>query len=595
MAPYVSSSMVPDGVNLGGWFCLEDWFYSAASGPHAGHHVNTDEPRYDSSAKRIETDDFVASVSKILPLTSDEVARLPRERFGCETDLVNLLLSANISEARVVELFWQHRRSYITPLDFARIRSFGIRRVRLPLTWCLSYDTPYVIMGKDRSGQDRSAVIRPGARIVEDPFTNDPAFDPAGMRSPSDKWVSIPIRAVEVVLETAANYGIEVLLDIHAFPGGAAAGTFNGVWPLNPRFWSAHYEENMRTIIRQLLDWIEALPGTNPRAYRGLYGVTPMNEPAHIRGLVQVHGLSTYELNGESTWASRITTAQVLKTLAIALNEFRSRPRLVRDKRLLMNVIETAWPQLFGGQSGDSKVFGASQKDGIEAVYDDIGAWWRSVTTEDDRLTWAVLDIHNYIAWGGDVPKLREVQTQDEFRAIVEGMSLPFFQMLRQRLAIPKPQLLACSEYSASTDRDTFLSTTSGVGSRPPRFFGFNWQRLRDLFLVSQHKAARESEIQMWFWTYHIRMNVNYQGEWSLQHILSPWPRLRRWLANGLPALSDFGGIFGAIFQCFTQSGTMAAMLLWASAQAPVQSLWLQRFGFQFEFQRLVQSLSAEL
>lgn len=29
----------------------------------------------------------------------------------------------------------------------------------------------------------------------------------------------------------------------------------------------------------------------------------------------------------------------------------------------------------------------------------------------------------------------------------------------------------------------------------------------------------------MWFWTYHIRNNVNYQGEWSLQHILTPWPR----------------------------------------------------------------------
>merc|ERR1712039_331096 len=50
----------------------------------------------------------------------------------------------------------------------------------------------------------------------------------------------------------------------------------------------------------------------------------------------------------------------------------------------------------------------------------------------------------------------------------------------------------------------------------------------RDRFLVSQHRDADKHDIDMWFWTYHIRKNKNYQGEWSLLHMLSPWARLWR-------------------------------------------------------------------
>ncbi|CAE7908155.1 unnamed protein product [Symbiodinium sp. KB8] len=101
---------------------------------------------------------------------------------------------------------------------------------------------------------------------------------------PSDKWICTPISAVEQILETAADFGIEVLLDVHAFPGGSSAGTFNGVWPLNPRFWSAYAKDNFKTIVGRLLDWMDSLSLANRKAFAGLYGLSPMNEPAHLRG-----------------------------------------------------------------------------------------------------------------------------------------------------------------------------------------------------------------------------------------------------------------------------------------------------------------------
>lgn len=79
---------------------------------------------------------------------------------------------------------------------------------------------------------------------------------------------------------------------------------------------------------------------------------------------------------------------------------------------------------------------------------------------------------------------------------------------------MPEPQLLACSEYSASTNQDTLLSVTSGVGRRSANLPGhIGWQLLRDNFLLCQHRAAKDQKIDMWFWTYHIRKNRNYQGQ----------------------------------------------------------------------------------
>lgn len=157
-----------------------------------------------------------------------------------------------------------------------------------------------------------------------------------------------------IPVEVAADFGLQVLLDLHAFPGGSSAGTFNGVWPLNPRFWTAHFKENFATIMGQLMDWMDQLRTKNPKAFAGLYGLTPMNEPAHMRGLydksaaaVPVPYQAAYDQLGMKGWAS-ISTAEILQTLAISVEEFRKRPALAGQKMLLMNIIETAFAAGWG-------------------------------------------------------------------------------------------------------------------------------------------------------------------------------------------------------------------------------------------------------
>jgi len=582
--------LVPDGVNVGGWFCLEDWFYSQSHGRKAGHLVATANPEYRKDKSSLDVECFVGHVSTFFPqLTREELGQLHRAYFGCESDLVNLLLKSGFQEDRVLRLFWEHRRSYVTPADFAQIRALGVRKVRMPITWCISYDTPYTVRGRSFDGKKTEVTVPPGAGIVEDPFQNDAAFDPKGMNMPSDKWISIPVRAIEHVLETAADFGIEVLLDIHAFPGGSSAGTFNGVWPVNPRFWTAHCRENFKTIIGQLLDWMDSLHQRNRKAFAGLYGLTPMNEPAHLRGLYDPAGANcpvpykeAYDQSGMN-WAANLSTTEMLATLAISVDEFRRRPNLrMGNKKLLMNIIETAFAGTFGGQE-DAAAFAASQKGEIGSVTGSIGAWWRNVTTAEERKTWAVLDIHNYIAWNPEVEEFEAISTLDDQTKLFNKMSLPFFKELRQRTQIPEPELLACSEYSASTNQDTLLSTTSGVGRRSPHLpLSIAWQHLRDTFLRFQHRLAREESIEMWFWTYHIRKNVNYQGEWSLQHVLSPLPRLIADLTSSSPASAKV--IASGVGRCACHFFLMAFLLARAWLRAPFRSWWLQAFGLRFGF-----------
>lgn len=572
-----SRELVPDGVNVGGWFCLEDWFYSQASGDKTGHFVATPNLDYQQKTFQLNHDNLVGHVGTIFSITKSEETGLLRPYFGCESDLINLLLQSGMGSKRVLDLFWRHRRSYVSPIDFARIRALGLKKIRLPLTWCINYDKPHSIRGKSFEGKDQDATIGTSPSLVDDPFENDPAFNPKGMRIPCDKWASIPIKVVEEVLEVAADFGIQVLLDLHAFPGGSSAGTFNGVWPLNPRFWTAHFKENFTTIIVQLLDWMEALGRKNPKAFAGLYGLSPMNEPAHMRGLYDKSGAAVpvpyqkaYDELGLKGWAS-ISTTDILQTLAISVDEFRKRPALEQQKMLLMNVIETAFAGTFGGKE-DASAFAASQKGEVGSVTGAIGAWWKEITTESERKRWAVLDLHNYIAWNPDVKGFEDIVTMEDYRHLLNEMSVPFFQQLRSRLEMPQPQLLACSEYSASTNQDTLLSVTSGVGRRPmslPR--EISWQHLRDDFLRCQHRAARDQKIDMWFWTYHIRKNRNYQGEWSLQHVLSPWPRLQGF---GLLSLG----------RCLGHLTYTCGWLLLHWLRGPWSFVWLSRFGCKFGF-----------
>ena len=67
-----SRELVPDGVNVGGWFCLEDWFYSQARGDKVGHFVATPNLDYEQKTFQLNHDNLVGHVGTIFSITKSE-------------------------------------------------------------------------------------------------------------------------------------------------------------------------------------------------------------------------------------------------------------------------------------------------------------------------------------------------------------------------------------------------------------------------------------------------------------------------------------------------------------------------------------------
>lgn len=82
-----SRELIPDGVNVGGWFCLEDWFYSQATAtatsgstnPKAtastttvGHLVATPNLDYEKHRFQLNREKLVGHVCSIFALTATE-------------------------------------------------------------------------------------------------------------------------------------------------------------------------------------------------------------------------------------------------------------------------------------------------------------------------------------------------------------------------------------------------------------------------------------------------------------------------------------------------------------------------------------------
>lgn len=74
-----SRELVPDGVNVGGWFCLEDWFYSQASGDKTGHFVATPNLDYQQKTFQLNHDNLVGHVGTIFSITKSEDWVIPHQ------------------------------------------------------------------------------------------------------------------------------------------------------------------------------------------------------------------------------------------------------------------------------------------------------------------------------------------------------------------------------------------------------------------------------------------------------------------------------------------------------------------------------------
>jgi aryl-phospho-beta-D-glucosidase BglC (GH1 family) len=153
---------------------------------------------------------------------------------------------------RTIEIMTEHRESYITSEDFKAMAANGITRVRLPLGW-------WAFIEESLSSTPL---------LVTDPAHTDRQF------------ITIPRAFLLQVLRQAQAAGLEVLLDIHAFPGGSADGSYNGVYPNTPMFFKDEaLQQQGFDIIAALCDFYISLDDSLRAT---VTGVTLMNEPAHL-------------------------------------------------------------------------------------------------------------------------------------------------------------------------------------------------------------------------------------------------------------------------------------------------------------------------
>ncbi|CAE7804420.1 GIP [Symbiodinium necroappetens] len=220
--------------------------------------------------------------------------------------------------------------------------------VRLPITWAAFADALGPL--------DQAVYASHNADLdiitVPDPFYKDNA-----------SLVTIPRKLLTDFLHEARAHGLSVILDVHAYPGGASHGTYNGVWPLKCAFWTEKSRIGSTSltqiglwIVDKLVHWIENM---DLEAQGTIAGVTLMNEPGHM-----------------NRWKQFAPDQAILSWLGEASARFLS-SRLPVGLKLYVSLVETAF-QDFGGLAVP---------------------WYQQAFTLEERRTRVVADVHYYMAW----------------------------------------------------------------------------------------------------------------------------------------------------------------------------------------------------
>ena len=459
---------MPSGVNIGSWLSLEDYFFA---GLHNSVEVAT---------PGIGTDTTTQVAACLPPL---HVGSTTGPKWQSETDLFrNLMMktknknttnkngSSSGGVKHAIQVFAAHRASYVDlETDLQRIAELGITTVRIPMGWCWTDVDPRKV---DLDSYESDADLLRDFACV-DPFfgTNDPTNDNDNDNTNNDTdreddepqilWPAIPKPLVEDLLRACARAGLNASLDVHTLPGGTSIGTFSGVWPHWPRFWThggdgvgmegVEYTTNGgfnigHELFAELVAWMEDLSDRDPLAFSGLRGLSPMNEPAHLAGNFQQgdahnflpalprHIADEYleTLNSNSKIASSPIAPllpdnysfpdgshlRVFYWFQGAIEIFRMSKLPLLGIEFQANIIESIFQDQVVA-SNDDDDDNASEDDDVSKGLEErlrgvaIATWWCSNNAENDATTttttsaeersdWAVLDLHHYHAWSDD-------------------------------------------------------------------------------------------------------------------------------------------------------------------------------------------------
>jgi hypothetical protein len=516
---------MPRGVNIGSWLSLEDYFFAGRE-----------------------------SVEVATPTGGRVAACLPPLHVGAqtgpkwhsETDLLGNLSQATAWEegvgvgngahptertsavAHAVQVFQAHRNSFVDlDVDLARLAALGVKSVRVPMSWCLTDSDPRTA---DLRTMDPAEVA---ARFT----CPDPYFGAEGVR-----WPAVPKALVVDFLRACSQHGIQAALDVHTYPGGTSIGTFSGVWPRWPRFWTDGDVQSTdlgmvsnpgHALFAELVAWMEDLADTDPVAFDGLRGLSPMNEPAHLAGLFggahpsdrnflpplpeqlaqeYLEGLAASAHDpSTSTAIPDGTHLRVLYWFKGAVEIFRNSKLPGLGKQLHANIHES----IFNAQylpDGDADWGG--RHPGATAI---IASWWCSADTTrpEERADWAVLDMHHYHAWEGSC--MGAVDGQDgaayacgdvEARDEVLDRCTQWAPMFRETVdrECGRGARLMSAEFSAATHHSV-RRACNDVGT------------LKESY-VRQVEAAEEAEVELFYWSYHMPYGGAFRRAWSFQELM---------------------------------------------------------------------------
>ena len=352
---------------------------------------------------------------------------------------------------------------------------------------------------------------------------------------------TVPRPLIINFLNACARHGLKATLDLHTYPGGSSPGTFSGVWPRWPRFWT-HGDQPMddnenenvnadvgRNLWKEMVQWLESL---DSYTLQGLEAVSPMNEPAHLAGVFP-HGKDgnpsflpplpneiaeeyRRKLDSSSHDDATLTTVpngphlRVLKWLDDAIDVFRNSKLPTKGIKLTVNVHESFLnPKVLPPHESDDV---GGRHPGAMKV---IAAWWRGVTSPIERSSWAVLDVHHYHAWESHCMGASDghytanytcsnVEERTQALERCAGWAAVFRAAVDDECG--PGALLMSGEMSASTHHSV----------------GHACNDLSTLRATYEHQvvAAQDSNVRLYWWSYKMPYGGAFRPAWSLKQFL---------------------------------------------------------------------------
>ena len=446
---HLNAQPIVSGAALNGLYALEDWFFSWPEG-----------------------------LPPVTPFPFDEVASPPGvpggRRFPSEklpTELIDPWLSegALLGQSAVrnganitIDAINSHREGYITEYDFAQMASAGIQHVRLPVGWWAFASSPLP---------------------AESTLLPDPCY-------PEQQFVTVSSGMLETLLRTGQRHSVKFLVDMHAMPCGSSDGTYNGIFPANPQFFSnASARALGLDVVRNMMNWYRSLPDDLQPT---VWGFTLLNEPG--LGVVS----SGAGINGGGVRKGNTALpdnkpvlqwlGQAVAIFKGALTDLTGAPRGPNMPLLYMNLHESAFPGPDSlGQMGEAcKAFGLS------------------------GMPWAVFDVHHYFSWGGSdgtgIPA-QNCSTDAALRAYVRETMETWTRQFNAVKTKNGMVNAACSEWSLSLHhKDHILPCTA--------------PHALDIMYDEQVAAFGRASISNMMWGWRMPQGGTHERMWSLKYHL---------------------------------------------------------------------------